>query len=105
MIMDQAAALLAALEAAASLGDAKFDPPRVEALAGAIGLGREKLPALVSQLQTAGKVAIGLGGVVEVLPEQGTSGGVVFNLQQASVGPGAMFVGPSSALRTIFRSS
>ena len=51
--MDQAAALLAALEAAASLGDAKFDPPRVEALAGAIGLEREKLPALVSQLQKA----------------------------------------------------
>jgi hypothetical protein len=96
--MNQASALFAALEAAASLGGAKFDPLRVEALAGAIGLEREKLPALVSQLQKAGKVAIGWGGVVEVLPEQGT---VVFNLQGASVGPGATFAGRDAHGATI----
>jgi hypothetical protein len=89
--MDQVAALLAALEAAAGLGDSKLDPPRVEALAGAIGLEPAKLPALVSQLQKAGRVAIGWGGVVEVLPEQGA--GVVFNFQGASVSPGATFAG------------
>jgi len=99
--MDQAVALLAALEAAASLGDAKFDPARVEALAGAIGLEREKLPALVSQLQKAGKVAIGWGGVVEVLPGQGAGGGVVFNLQGASVGPAATFAGRDAHGATI----
>jgi hypothetical protein len=99
--MDQAEALLAALGAAASLGDSKFDPPRVEALAAAIGLEREKLPALVSQLQKAGKVAIGWGSVLEVLPEQGTSGGVVFNLQGASVGPGATLAGRDAHGATI----
>lgn len=91
--MDQAAALLAAFAAAASLGDAKFDPPRIEALARAIGLEREKLPALVSQLQKAGKVAIGWGGVVEVLPEQSTTKGVVFNLQGAHFETGATLAG------------
>jgi hypothetical protein len=45
---------------------------RVEALAGALGLERERLPALISQLQKSGKVSIGWGGVVEVLPEQAT---------------------------------
>ena len=99
--MDQAAALLAALVAAASLGDAKFDPPRVEALAGALRLEREKLPALVSQLQKAGKVAIGWGGALEVLPEQGTSGGAVFNLQGARVGSGATFAGRDAHGATI----
>ncbi len=99
--MDHAAALLAALEAAASLGDAKFDPPRVEALAGALGLEREKLPALVSQLQKAGKVAIGWGGVVEVLHEQGAGAGVVFNLQGARFGSGARLAGRDAHGATI----
>jgi hypothetical protein len=83
--------LLSALQAAATLGDAKFDPTRVETLAGALGLERERLPALVTQLQKSGKVAIGWGGVVEVLPEQAT--GVVFNLQGATIASGATFAG------------
>jgi hypothetical protein len=91
--MDQAAMLLSALQAAASLGDANFNPTRIETLAGALGLERERLPALVSQLQKADKVAIGWGGVVEVLSEQDTGAAVVFNLQGASVGSGATLAG------------
>jgi hypothetical protein len=99
--MDQAAALLSALQAAASLGDANVDPSRVEALAGALGLEREGLPALVSQLQKAGKVAIGWGGIVEALPEQGAGASVVFNQQGANFGPWATFAGRDAHGTTI----
>jgi hypothetical protein len=91
--MDQAAALMAALEAAAKLGDDELDPTRVEALAGALGLERQILLALIDQLETAGKVALRYGGVVKVPLEQTAGAGVVFNMQGASFGPGATFAG------------
>jgi hypothetical protein len=51
--MDQAAALLVALRAAAGLGDGRLEPARVEALAGALGVGKEELPALAARWQEA----------------------------------------------------
>jgi hypothetical protein len=99
--MDQAAALLAALEAAASLGDDKLDPARVEALAGALGVERDRLPALISQLQKAGKVMIGWGGAVELLREQSAGARVVFNIHGSSFGPGATLAGRDAQGATI----
>ncbi|MGO9360396.1 MAG: hypothetical protein ACLP1D_22445 [Xanthobacteraceae bacterium] len=91
--MDQAAALLAALEAAAGFGNGKLDAARVEAIARPLGLEPETLPALISRLEKAGRVAISWGGLVEVLPEQGAGSGVTFNMQGATFGPGATFAG------------
>ena len=84
--MDQAAALLVALRAAAGLGDAKLEPARVEALAGALGIGREELPALAARWQDAKQVKIAWGGVLEVLPEPPAAGGggTTFHLQNAN---------------------
>ena len=91
--MDQAAALLVALRAAAGLGDPRLEPARVEALAGALDLEKEKLPALVARWQKAGQVTIAWGGILEVLPEASASANVVINNQGASFGPGAVIGG------------
>src|SRR4029453_6447303 len=77
--MDQAAALLVALRAAAALGDGRLEPARVEALAGALGIRKEKLPALAARWQEAKQVKIAWGGVLEVLPEAPANASVVIN--------------------------
>ena len=91
--MDQAAALLVALRAAAGLGDGRLGPARVEALAGALGIESEALPALAARWQKAGQVAIAWGGVLEVLPEAPEKASVVINAQGSSFGPGAGIAG------------
>lgn len=99
--MDQAAALLVALRAAASLGDGRLEPARVEALAGALGLEKEKLPTLVARWQKAGQVAIAWGGILEMLPEASASASVVINNQGASFGPGAVIGGRDATGGTV----
>ena len=85
--------MLAALRAAASLGDGRFDPTRVEALAGMLGIKEESLPALAAQLQEAKQVEILWGGVLKVLPEASSGASVIINNHGASFGPGAVMAG------------
>lgn len=99
--MDQAAALLVALRAAASLSDGRLESARVEALAGVLGIEKGELPALASRWQKAGQVAIAWGGVLEVLPEATPSAGVVINNQSANFGPGAVIAGRDAAGGTV----
>ena len=91
--MDQAAALLVALRAAAGLGDGRLEPARVEALAGALGIGRVEFPALAARWQESKQVRIAWGGVLEVLPEAPANASVVINAQGSSFGPGAGIAG------------
>ena len=81
--MDQAAALLMALRAAAGLSEGRLEPARVEALAGIIGLKTEDLLAHIARWQKAGQVTIHWGGVVEVLPEPSPRASSVINAQGA----------------------
>ena len=99
--MDQATALLAALRAAASLGDSRFDPTRVEALAGTLGIKEESLPALAARLQEAKQVEILWGGVLKVLPEASSGASVVQNFQGASIGPGVVVGGRDATGGTV----
>jgi hypothetical protein len=101
--MDKAAALLAALRAAAGLAGGRLEPTRVEALAAALGVAREELPALVTGWQKAGQVALAWSGVVEVLPEPPapSSGGTTFNLQGATLGHGATIAGRDATGGTV----
>ena len=99
--MDHAAALLAALRATADLGESRLEPARVEALAGALGLAREELPALVQRWQKTGQIAVSWGGILEVLPEAAPSGGVVINNQGVNFGPGATIAGHDATGGTV----
>lgn len=99
--MDQATALLAALRSAASLGDDRLDPARVEALAGILGIKEESLPALATQLQEAKHVEILWGGILKVLPEASSGAGVVFNNQGANFGPGTVIGGRDATGGTV----
>jgi hypothetical protein len=99
--MDQAMALLAALRAAASLGDGRLNPARVEALAGTLGIKEESLPALAARLQEAKQVELQWGGVLKVLPEASAGAGVVQNFQGASFGPGAVVAGRDATGGTV----
>ena len=99
--MDQAAALLVALRAAAGLGDGRLGPARVEALAGALGIEGEALPALATRWQRAGQVAIAWGGVLEVLPEAPAGASVVIDGRGASFGPGATIAGRDATGGTV----
>jgi len=67
--MHQAAALLTALRIEAGPSGGRLEPTRVEALAAALGIVREELPALVAGWQKAGEVALAWGGMLEVLPK------------------------------------
>lgn len=103
--MDQATALLAALRAAAGLGG-RLEPVRVEALAAALGLVPEELPALVARWHKAKQVKIAWGSVLEVLPEEAPAGagpgaGVVMNFQGANFGPGAVIGGRDATGGTV----
>jgi hypothetical protein len=105
-IVDQASALLNAMRAAASLGDRKLDPVRVEALATALGIDRERLPELVTELQSAGKVTIAWGGNVEVLQEPGreqasSGGGTIINVHGSISGHGTTIAGRDATGGTV----
>lgn len=99
--MDQAAALLMALRAAAVLSEGRLEPARVEALAGVIGLKSEDLPAQIARWQEAGQVTIHWGGVVEVLPEPSGNASIVINAQGANFGPGVTIAGRDAAGGTV----
>ena len=73
--MDEATMLLAALRMAASLGDGRLDPVRVEALAGTLGIREESLSVLAAQLQGAKHIEILWRGVLKVLPEASPGAG------------------------------
>jgi hypothetical protein len=97
--MDRASALLAALRARAVLdGTGRLRADAVEALAGALGMVPEEVPAIVDRLQREGHVALVWGGSLEVLPGQtaavgGGSGGPTFTFQGVTFGPGATIAG------------
>jgi hypothetical protein len=91
--MDQAAALLMALRAAAALSDNRLEPARVEAHAKLLGLNPEDLPGLAERWQKAEQVALHWGGVLEVLPEKPDKASVIINAQGATFGPGAALAG------------
>ena len=99
--MDQVTALLAALRAAASLGDNRLDRARVEAIAGTLGIKEKSLPALATRLQEAKQVEILWGGVLRVLPEASSGAGVVINQQGASFGHGAVVAGRDATGSTV----
>lgn len=99
--MDQATVLLTALRAAASLGDGRLDPARIEALAATLGIKEESLPVLAARLQEAKQVEILWGGVLKVLPEMSSSAGVVQNFQGASFGSGTVVAGRDAAGGTV----
>ncbi len=95
--MDKAAALLTALRKTAGLGDGRLEPARVEALAGALGIEKEELPAMAARWHEAKQVRIAWGGVLEVLPEPPAAGGggTTLNLQNANF-QGANFQGAAA---------
>lgn len=99
--MDQAAALLGALRATASLSGNRLEPVHVEALAAVLGIKEESLPALATRLQEAKQVEIQWGGVLKVLPEASSGASVVFNNQGASFGPGAVIAGRDATGGTV----
>jgi hypothetical protein len=99
--MDQAAALLMALRAAAGLSGNRLEPARVEAHAGLLGLKSEDLPALVTRWQQAGQVMIHWGGVLELLPETAGSTSLIINAQGATFGPGATLAGRDATGGTV----